>query len=102
MIGIWGQQMPGLPNEGPQQLPALWQVEGQNGKRLIPESNPQQQKAELRGNAAATADKNTVITLTLKEWKGSNFKKLKYQTGVCYSHTLQSRLDSNAIFEYDN
>lgn len=23
VMGIWGQQMPGLPNEGPQQLPAL-------------------------------------------------------------------------------
>lgn len=65
-MGIWGQQMPGLPNEGPEQLPALCQDEGQ-GKRLIPQHNPQQQKADLHGKAAATANSNTAITLTLKE-----------------------------------
>lgn len=96
-MGIWGQQMPGLPNEGPQQLPALWQDEGQcKGTH-----SPLLQKADPHGNAAATAE-NTMITLTLKEWKGSNFKKLKYQAGVYHSHTLQSRFDSNAIFDYDN
>lgn len=100
-MGIWGQQMPGLPNEGHSSSQLCDRMKGRE-KRLIPHCNPQQQKAELHGTAAATANKNTVITLTLKEWKGSNLEKLKYQTGVYHSHTLQSRFDSNAIFEYGN
>lgn len=89
VMGIWGQQMPGLPNEGPQQLPAQWQDEGQcKGTHF-----PPLQKADLHGNAAATAE-NT-ITLTLKEWKGSNFKKLN--TRQVFTTPIHCNLDLIAM-----